>query len=496
MVLAGGGAGINELISIAGTAELVPTKLRGPMVGLVVASIFPWTPAVMWGQLIQHAGNTPTFYGGWRYVAALCGGWAFIGFITTALFYFPPPRLNSEGYSKWKTLSRIDYVGGILSIGGFLLLLMGLQFGAEQYSYRDPHTLATLLIGGTMIIAFCFWEKYGTKYPMIPGRLKQDPRILLLTLVITFFSGSNFFCLLFFWPTQAFNMYGNDYIGVGLRGLPIGFGIIGGAVLCLVLIGVTKGRIRMLMIIFTAIMTAGMGAMSVGRVDNLSTMYGLVVVASIGVGGVIVPCTVITTIICPDDLVATITALTLSIRVLGGAIGFTIYYNIFFQKLVPVLFETVGINAIALQLLVLDKGLVTELVEYSANAQFRQLRNITDTFTATPYAYDIIVQATQVAFAEAYQWPYYISIAFGGISFLCALALGDIKKVRLSLLTPPLVSANVTSSTWTTTLPSYMARCQAACDWSVFSYLAPLTQRSHVGKVEVTVARSLPVVSR
>ena len=66
-----------------------------------------------------------------------------------------------------------------------------------------------LILGAALMIAFVFWEIYGTKFPMIPGRLKKDPRILGLTLVITFLSGANFFALLFFWPTQAYNIYGS-----------------------------------------------------------------------------------------------------------------------------------------------------------------------------------------------------------------------------------------------------------------------------------------------
>lgn len=38
---------------------------------------------------------------------------------------------------------------------------------------------------------------------MFPKRLRQDPRILGLTLVITFISGANFFSILMFWPTQV-----------------------------------------------------------------------------------------------------------------------------------------------------------------------------------------------------------------------------------------------------------------------------------------------------
>ena len=60
---------------------------------------------------------------------------------------------------------------------------------------------------------------------MFPKRLQQNPRVLALTLVITFISGANFFAVLMFWPTQAYNMYGHDPVGVGLRGLPIGFSV-------------------------------------------------------------------------------------------------------------------------------------------------------------------------------------------------------------------------------------------------------------------------------
>jgi len=51
------------------------------------------------------------------------------------------------------------------------------------------------------------------------------------------------------------------------------------------------------------------------------------VLASLGIGGIIIPTTIITTIICPDDLIATIAALTLAIRLIGGVVGYTIYVS-------------------------------------------------------------------------------------------------------------------------------------------------------------------------
>lgn len=150
-------------------------------------------------------------------------------------------------------------------------------------------------------------------------------------------------------------------------------------------------------------MTAGVGAMAVANTNNLYVVYGIVILAGIGVGGIVVPCSIITTIICPDDLIATITALTLSIRVLGGAIGYTIYYNIFYQKFVGYATQIVGIEAMAHELILLNKTLDTEMVTLAANAQYAVLQNITDGFQHTPNAYKIIIEATQVAFADAYR---------------------------------------------------------------------------------------------
>jgi len=49
-----------------------------------------------------------------------------------AIFYWPPPRVNIEGLTKRQILQRIDYLGGFLSISGFALFLLGIQWGGYQ----------------------------------------------------------------------------------------------------------------------------------------------------------------------------------------------------------------------------------------------------------------------------------------------------------------------------------------------------------------------------
>ena len=45
-----------------------------------------------------------------------------------------------------------------------------------------------------------------------------------------------------------------------------------------------------------------------------------------------------------------------------------------------------------------------------------------------PGAYEMVVYAGQMAYAEAYKYVYYVSIAFGAVSILAACFLGDISK--------------------------------------------------------------------
>jgi hypothetical protein len=155
--------------------------------------------------------------------------WNGIGFFLTVFFYHPPPRVNSKGKTKAEILREIDFIGGFLSISGMILFMAGMQWGklllytirneacanrtrligGYQYPWASAHVLAPLLIGGFMLIAFFCWEMWGiglcrrkmtwNQEPMFPGRIKQDPRVLLLTLLITFISGASFFAAIMFW---------------------------------------------------------------------------------------------------------------------------------------------------------------------------------------------------------------------------------------------------------------------------------------------------------
>lgn len=131
MALAGAGAGVNELTALAATSEMAPTRKRGIYVSVLVFTIVPFCPSVLWAQLIAY-------YSNWRFVGAFAGAWNAFGLLATVFFYFPPPRINSIGLSRREIIGRIDFVGGFLSISGLIVFLAGMQWGGYMVSFK-PH---------------------------------------------------------------------------------------------------------------------------------------------------------------------------------------------------------------------------------------------------------------------------------------------------------------------------------------------------------------------
>jgi hypothetical protein len=158
--------------------------------------------------------------------------------------------------------------------------------------------------------------------------------------------------------------------------------------------------------------------------NNLHIVYPILIISGLGIGGIVVPASIISTIICPDELIATVAALTLAIRVLGGAIGYTIYYNVFAEKFKKEAVAIVG--KACYEIGVTNKLVIGEVIGLTAAGLLDNIRLLPGINTTAKWEH--IVQAGQLAYVKSYPPVYYVSIAFGGVSIICSLFLGDIKK--------------------------------------------------------------------
>ena len=110
---------------------------------------------------------------------------------------------------------------------------------------------------------------------------------------------------------------------------------------------------------------------------------------------------------------------------IGGAIGYTVYYNVFYSKLVPALTKNLGAAAIGIGIYnITTITHIGELIGQSLIDEILPLPGVDGNMTK----WRILVRAGEQGYAEAYPFVYYCSIAFGVVSIIAACALGDIEK--------------------------------------------------------------------
>jgi hypothetical protein len=166
-------------------------------------------------------------------------------------------------------------------------------------------------------------------------------------------------------------------------------------------------------------MTAGVGALATVNQHTPALAIGLSFLGGLGVGGLVQPTGTILTIISPDELLATIVSACISIRLVGGTIGYAVYFNVLQNILTEVMPVKVG------------------LVALEAGLPFNQLKDLIialtfqNTTALAEYSPAVLVAATEAvkdSYVEGFRMIYLVSIAFGGSAVIASLFLGDIRE--------------------------------------------------------------------
>jgi hypothetical protein len=270
------------LVRLAGLAETVPVKYRGYSLAALTAFVFPFTPYVMYSQLLST-------YVTWRWGAWISLIYNGIVVVGLAVTYFPHAHVRAEGFTNGEILKRIDFLGAFLSITGLALFLVALQAGGYTHPWTSAYVLCTLIIGFLMIVAWILWEWKGAKHPMVPMELFKGQRVVALAYAVAFVAGMNFFSVLNFWPLMISTVWGADPVQVGLRGLAPGLSVTIGAIFFNSMLSTWKGGSKWILFISAGILCCFGGAMAVVTPENERTVIALGTVSGIGLGGLIVP---------------------------------------------------------------------------------------------------------------------------------------------------------------------------------------------------------------
>ena len=301
--------------------------------------------------------------------------------------------------------------------------LVALQAGGYTHPWTSAYVLCCLLVGLALIISWIVWNAKFAPYPMVPGALFKGQRIVALAYVTAFVGGMNFYSILNFLPLTWSDVYPNDPIQIGLKALPVTISLCIGAVGFNAALSIFKNHNREVLLTAATIMTTFGGALAVMTPENPKTTVALATLACFGVGGIVTPTATVAILVTPDALITTAAALSLSVRTVGGAIGYCIYFNVFANKL------TAKLPAFAAKYAI-EAGLPPLEAQEFITILLTDPLNIAKAPGFSPE----ILQATQLgirwAYAESLHYVWYTSIAFGVCAIVCCIFLPSTRKYQ------------------------------------------------------------------
>lgn len=159
---------------------------------------------------------------------------------------------------------------------------------------------------------------------------------------------------------------------------------------------------------------------------NIYTAFVPLVLSLIGTGGVILPNQVVITIITPDDLIASVTALTVGLRAQAQVLSLSIFYSRFVTEVTKRAWKSI-IPAMVVSGVydpVLIKQFVTNLSATPYKILAPQIPQLVNNVTN----FELVRESTIKCFDGSLNFVYFITIAFGVAACIAAACMGDVSQ--------------------------------------------------------------------
>jgi EmrB/QacA subfamily drug resistance transporter len=244
-------------------SEAFPAAKRGAAIGL-------------WGGITGLAVALGPVVGG-----AIVGGisWHWIFWLNVPIGLALIPLSMARLTESHGPRSKLDIVGLLLAGAGFFGLTWGL-IRASSIGWTSPETIAALVLGAALVVAFIRWERHSPA-PMLSPQLFRS-RAFNAANGVSFFMYASLFGVLFLMMQFLQSALGYSPLQAGLRTLPW----TGAPMLVAPIAGVLADRIgnRPLLLTGLALQATGLGWIAAIATPGMSYTWLAVALGVAGVG--------------------------------------------------------------------------------------------------------------------------------------------------------------------------------------------------------------------
>ncbi|KAH8891733.1 MFS general substrate transporter [Thozetella sp. PMI_491] len=339
-----GQSGTNVMTNVI-ISDITTPRWRGFALGVSYFPflITPWVSAFIVDSVVAGIG--------WRWGIGMFAilmpfGASFI--ITALVFYQHKAKKMGLLASQTKTTisgfcSDIDLGGIVLFVGGFAMLLLPITIaGSLEEGWRTPWVIAVMVVGGVLLIALIFYEKFVAANPVVPVFYFKNATIVLSILMVATDS-IGFSCThtyMYAWASVSHDMSPRNatfYVYTN------------GVIQCLIGIGagyimLVTGRYKWLTMCGVVIRLIGYGVMLRlrGQDNSIAELFIQQVIQGIGSGIIQTTLLVPPQVVVPHSHIALVLALVFSASFLGSSIGSAVAGAIYTNTMRPALWKFLG----------------------------------------------------------------------------------------------------------------------------------------------------------
>lgn len=321
-----------------------------------------------------------------------------IGAVTIVViaFFFDSPDQKLAPSEGWKArINQLDPLGTAVFLPGIVCLLLALQWGGSTYAWGNARIIVLFVLFGLLISAFVAIQIWKGDQATVPPRIIKQ-RSIYGASIFAISLGASFFIFVYYLPIWFQAIKGVSATKSGIMNLPM---ILGVVIMSLVAGGlITYAGHYVPAFYFSTILSAvGAGLLTTFTVDTGHAKWIVYqVIFGFGVGAGLQNTLLVAQTVLPLRDVPTGIAVIAFTQTLGGALFISVAQNVFSNRLIAGLKETVPDLNVGI---VLSTG-ATSLKD------------------AIPPAY---LEGVQVAYNSALTQTWYVAVATA-----CLTAIGTV----------------------------------------------------------------------
>lgn len=211
---------------------------------------------------------------------------------------------------------RLDWLGALLIV----VLLGSLQLFVQWLGHSDGVlSIALGVLAAAALLGLWWWER-RCQHALLPAALFASPSLRRL-FGLSMIAGAIMFTLLFYLPLLLQGSYGYSPQDAGLLITPLALSITLGAIVNSRLVTRLQNPNRVPLAGFAALSLACVALATIGLRGSFQMLLMLILLAGLGLGFILLNLTVFTQTLAERPLLGIATALTQSLRLVGGLLG-------------------------------------------------------------------------------------------------------------------------------------------------------------------------------